>query len=89
MEAAMKWDELVAVLRKHVTPGRVTTYAEVSEWGYGVRNLNMPVRSLLSGAANHGHAELTNRVVGTDGSFRDIPGGNAQQGENKGVGSLY
>ena len=42
------------VLGRRVTAGSVTTYAQVSLWGYGVHNYNQPVRSLLRGAANHG-----------------------------------
>lgn len=50
-----------------------------SLWGYVRSNLNQPVRSLLRGAANHGHQRLTNRVVGTDGRLADLPEGSDQQ----------
>ncbi len=40
---SMRWQDLVITLASHVPPGRVTTYAEVSAWGYGKRNLNQPV----------------------------------------------
>jgi alkylated DNA nucleotide flippase Atl1 len=62
-----------------VPASRVTTYAQVSQWGYGIHNYNQPVRSLLRGAANHGHQRLTNRVVGANGSLADLPEGSDQQ----------
>jgi alkylated DNA nucleotide flippase Atl1 len=67
----MNWKQLVMVLGRRVPAGSVTTYAQVSHWGYGVHNYNQPVRSLLRGAANHGHQRLTNRVVRTDGQLED------------------
>jgi alkylated DNA nucleotide flippase Atl1 len=73
------WRQLVTALGRHVPAGSVTTYARVSLWGYGTRNYNQPVRSLLRGAANHGHQRLTNRVVGTDGRLADLPEGPDQQ----------
>lgn len=75
----MDWRQLVTALGSRVPAGSVTTYAEVSLWGYGKPNLNQPVRSLLSGAANHGHQRLTNRVVGKDGRLADLPEGPDQQ----------
>ena len=75
----MDWRQLVTALGESVPAGSVTTYAEVSLWGYGVHNYNQPVRSLLSGAANHGHQRLTSRVVRTDGRLADIPEGSDQQ----------
>jgi alkylated DNA nucleotide flippase Atl1 len=75
----MNWRQLVIVLGRRVTAGSVTTYAQVSLWGYGVHNYNQPVRSLLRGAANHGHQRLTNRVVRTDGQLADLPEGSDQQ----------
>jgi alkylated DNA nucleotide flippase Atl1 len=75
----MKWQDLVVVLARHVPAGKITTYAEVSEWGYGRRTLNQPVRSLLRGALNNGFGELTNRVVGSDGELADLPEGSEQQ----------
>lgn len=42
-------------------------------------NYNQPVRSLLRGAANHGHQRLTNRVVGTHDGIADLPEGQDQQ----------
>jgi alkylated DNA nucleotide flippase Atl1 len=75
----MDWRQLVTMLGRQVPAGSVTTYAQVSLWGYGVRNYNQPVRSLLRGAANHGHQRLTNRVVGTDGRLADLPEGSDQQ----------
>ena len=75
----MTWQELVVVLARAVPAGSITTYAEVSQWGYGKRNLNQPVRSLLHGAANSGFSALTNRVVGTDGRLAALPGGNMTQ----------
>ncbi len=75
----MDWKQLVTTLGHRVPAGSVTTYAQVSLWGYDVRNYNQPVRSLLRGAANHGHQRLTNRVVGTDGSLADLPEGSDQQ----------
>ena len=75
----MNWSDLVAVLKAKVPSGRVTTYAEVSSWAYGKPNLNQPVRSLLRGAANHGHLVLTNRVVAMSGSLADLPQGREQQ----------
>ena len=75
----MTWRDLVAVLSKNVTHGRVTTYAEVSEWAFGVRTRNHPVRALLHGASNNGHKILTNRVIRTDGSFASLPEGINQQ----------
>ena len=75
----MKWQDLVEVLARHVPSGTVTTYAEVSEWAYGKRNLNQPVRSMLRGAANNGFQKLTNRVIASDGSLADIPEGSEQQ----------
>jgi len=75
----MTWQELVIALARAVPKGSITTYAEVSQWGYGKRNLNQPVRSLLHGAANSGFSVLTNRVVGTDGTLAALPGGNGPQ----------
>jgi alkylated DNA nucleotide flippase Atl1 len=75
----MNWKQLVTTLGHHVSAGRVTTYAEVSLWGYGRSNLNQPVRSLLRGAANHGYQQLTNRVVRADGRLADLPEGSDQQ----------
>ena len=75
----MDWKQLVTTLGYRVPAGSVTTYAQVSLWGYGVNNYNQPVRSLLTGAANHGHQRLTNRVVGTDGKLADLPDGSDQQ----------
>ena len=73
------WQQLVVLLAQAVPAGAITTYAEVSDWAYGRRNLNQPVSSLLRGAANHGFTELTNRVVGTDGTSASLPEGAAQQ----------
>jgi alkylated DNA nucleotide flippase Atl1 len=75
----MNWEQLVEVLERRVPAGSVTTYAQVSLWGYGVPNLNQPVRSLLRGAGNHGYLRLTNRVVGVDGKLADLPEGADQQ----------
>ncbi|MDQ3602406.1 MAG: hypothetical protein M3385_00885 [Actinomycetota bacterium] len=75
----MDWKQLVTALGHRITAGSVTTYAQVSLWGYGVHNYNQPVRSLLRGAANHGHQRLTNRVVRTDGRLADLPEGSDQQ----------
>ena len=75
----MKWQDLVEVLAKHVPSGKVTTYADVSEWAYGKRTLNHPVRSMLRGVANNGFLRLTNRVIASDGSLAEIPEGQDQQ----------
>lgn len=75
----MNWQQLVEVLERQVPAGGLTTYAEVSTWGYCVPNYNQPVRSLLRGAANHGHQRLTNRVVGAEGNLADLPEGADQQ----------
>ena len=75
----MNRKQLVDVLDRRVPAGSVTTYAQVSLWGYGVPNRNQPVRSLLRGAGNHGHQRLTNRVVGVDGKLADLPEGSDQQ----------
>ena len=75
----MNWSDLVAVLGTQVPAGSVTTYAEVSNWAYGKPNLNQPVRSLLRGAASHGHLRLTNRVVAVSGNLADLPQGREQQ----------
>ncbi len=75
----MNWKQLVDALERRVPAGSVTTYAQVSLWGYSVPNLNQPVRSLLRGAGNHGHQRLTNRVVGVDGKLADLPEGSGQQ----------
>jgi alkylated DNA nucleotide flippase Atl1 len=75
----MDWKQLVTTLGQRVPAGTVTTYAQVSLWGYGAHNYNQPVRSLLRGAANHGHQRLTNRVVRTDGRLADLPEGLDQQ----------
>lgn len=75
----MNWKQLVNALDRLVPAGSVTTYAEVSRWGYGKPNLNQPVRSLLAGARNHGHLRLTNRVVGANGELKDIPDGSDGQ----------
>jgi alkylated DNA nucleotide flippase Atl1 len=74
-----RWQDLVEVLTRHVPAGAVTTYADVSEWGYGSRNMNQPVRSLLRGALNNGFQRLTNRVVGADGRLARLPEGQSQQ----------
>ena len=71
----MNWEQLVVALGRCVPEEKVTTYAHVSKWGYGVPNKNQPVRSLLYGAGNHGHQRLTNRVVETDGSLANLPEG--------------
>jgi alkylated DNA nucleotide flippase Atl1 len=75
----MDRERLVTTLAHRVPAGSVTTYAQVSLWGYGVHNYNQPVRSLLRGAANHGHQRLTNRVVRTDGRLADLPEDSDQQ----------
>src|SRR5215210_6863107 len=75
----MDWKQLVTVLGHRVPAGSVTTHAQVSLWGYGVHNHNQPVRSLLRGAANHGHQRLTNRVARTDRRLADLPEGSDQQ----------
>jgi alkylated DNA nucleotide flippase Atl1 len=75
----MNWSDLVDVLTTKVPAGSVTTYAEVSSWAYGKPNMNQPVRSLLRGAANHGHLTLTNRVVAVSGKLADLPEGRVQQ----------
>ena len=75
----MNWEQLVNTLDRLVPAGSVTTYAEVSRWGYGKPNLNQPVRSLLLGARNHGHLRLTNRVVGVNEDLKDLPDGSDQQ----------
>jgi alkylated DNA nucleotide flippase Atl1 len=75
----MNWSDLVDVLTTKVPAGSVTTYAEVSTWAYGKPNRNQPVRSLLRGAANHGHLILTNRVVAVSGNLADLPEGREQQ----------
>ena len=75
----MDWRQLAAAFDRYVPAGSVTTYAEVSLWGYGTHNYNQPVRSLLRGAANHGHQRLTNRVVRTDGRLADLPERSDQQ----------
>jgi alkylated DNA nucleotide flippase Atl1 len=74
-----KWQDLVDVLTRHVPAGSITTYANVSEWGYGSRSMNQPVRSLLRGALNNGFQTLTNRVIGADGRLAELPEGNTQQ----------
>ena len=75
----MIWQDLVAVLSQNVTHGKITTYAEVSEWAFGIRTRNQPVRSLLHGASNNGHRELTNRVIRSNGTFAELPEGVDQQ----------
>jgi|SRR5215210_508463 len=75
----MTWQQLVNVLERCVPTGSVTTYAEVSLWGYGVSNMNQPVRSLLRGARNHDYQRLTNRVVKVNGELADLPEGPDQQ----------
>src|ERR671933_482319 len=75
----MNWEEIVTELERRVPAGSVTTYPRVSLWGHGKPNLNQPVRSLLRGAANHGHQRLTNRVVRTDGRLAELPEGSDQQ----------
>lgn len=75
----MQWTELVEILGWYVPLGRVTTYGDVSQWAYGRPDRNQPVRSLLRGAANHGHVILTNRVVAATGDLVDLPEGRAQQ----------
>ncbi|HEX4130624.1 MAG TPA: hypothetical protein VHZ24_11305 [Pirellulales bacterium] len=76
---SLDWHELVSILVDRVPVGCVTTYAEVSRWGYGVPNRNQPVRALLVRAWNGGHRTLTNRVVKADGSLAALPGGMDQQ----------
>src|SRR5687767_7418178 len=75
----MTWKDLVYVLLRSVPAGKITTYGQVSLWAYGVSNRNQPVRSLLTGARNHGHQTLTNRVVRTNGQLADLPDGSDQQ----------
>lgn len=73
------WKQLVDQLKRSVSPGSVTTYAQASLWGYGTPNRNQPVGSLLRGARNNGHGQLTNRVVGIDGTLAQLPDGTDQQ----------
>ena len=75
----MNWQQLVDVLERRVPDGSVTTYAQVSLWGYGVPNKNQPVGALLRGARNNGFKPLTNRVVGVKGDLADLPDGSDQQ----------
>ena len=75
----MDWKRFLTTLGYRVAAGCVTTYAQVSLWGYGVHNYDQPVRSLLRGVANHGQQRLTNCVVGTDGRLADLPEGSDQQ----------
>ena len=75
----MNWQDLVDMLQPQLPAGSVTTYAQVSLWGYDVPNRNHPVRSLLVGARNNGFQHLTNRVVGVNGELADLPHGPAQQ----------
>jgi len=75
----MNWTQLVQIPERYVPAGDVTTYAEVSIWGYGEPNRNQPVGSLLRGARNNGYRLLTNRVVGADGRLADLPDGSDQQ----------
>jgi alkylated DNA nucleotide flippase Atl1 len=79
MVSPVKADDLVQVLLNKVKPGSVTTYAEVSQWAYGVRTRNQPVRSLLRAAVAKGHQTLTNRVVKTSGELASLPEGAGQQ----------
>ena len=60
--------QLLAILRAHVGPGRVTTYRQCSLWAFGHVNGGSAVRSMLEANAKQGHFELTNRVVAIDGS---------------------
>ena len=60
--------QLLAILRAHVGPGRVTTYRQCSLWAFGHVNGGSAVRSMLEANAQQGHFELTNRVVAIDGS---------------------
>ncbi|CAA9466243.1 MAG: hypothetical protein AVDCRST_MAG28-4114 [uncultured Rubrobacteraceae bacterium] len=75
----MNWKQLVEVLERLVPAGSVTTYAQVSLWGYGVPNYNQPVRSLLAGARNNGYLQLTNRVIKSNGELAELPDGQDQQ----------
>ena len=75
----MNWQDLVVILAQKVREGQITTYAEVSEWAFGKRNLGHPVGAMLRGAANHGFGKLTNRVIGSDGRLADLPEGLDQQ----------
>jgi alkylated DNA nucleotide flippase Atl1 len=68
----MTWRQLVNALERYVPADSVTTYAEVSLWGYGVPNMDQPVRSLLRGARDHDYQRLTNRVVKADGELADL-----------------
>lgn len=64
------WDQLVDLLQAHVPAGCVTTYGSISDHLYpGQAMLNQPVSAMLRGAVNHGHADLTRRVVQVDGTF--------------------
>ena len=76
---AVTSDDLVQALQIRVRAGSVTTYAEVSQWAYGVRTRNQPVRSLLRGAYSNGHQLLTNRVVKVSGDLAALPEGTSQQ----------
>ena len=64
----VNWEQLVAILRKHVGPGQVTTYKECSLWAFDHSDGGNSVRAMLEAAAKRGHQVLTNRVVFTDGS---------------------
>jgi alkylated DNA nucleotide flippase Atl1 len=75
----MNREQLVEILERRAPAGSVTTYAQVSMWGYSVPNRNQPDRSLLVGARNNGHRRLTNRVVGVDGELANLPDGSDQQ----------
>ena len=76
---AITSDDLIHVLRNKVHAGSVTTYAEVSQWAYGIRTMNQPVRALLRGAYSKGHQLLTNRVVKASGALAELPEGTSQQ----------
>lgn len=62
-----KWEDLLEILKCHVGPGKVTTYADLSVWAYGRPDRNSPIVSMLTAAAKRGYFELTNRVVSNDG----------------------
>ena len=63
----IKWEDLLEILKCHVGPGKVTTYADLSVWAYGRPDRSFFIVAMLKAAAKRGYFELTNRVVSNDG----------------------
>ena len=69
----MDWRGLLRILQDCVPESTVTTYGNLSEYVYnGVRTNSQSISSMLSAAAERGHAIFTNRVVYENGKIVNL-----------------